>query len=173
MSLSQEEIAAAAYLAGMIDGEGHVSKGLPRGNRRVEIVNTDPDLLAAAGDCCNLLGIEWRVGWRTYARGTKPCGSLVITGRRNLELLAEHVPLRSTKKRERLVFLLESYEGVEGRRYIGGRREKGKLTMDVARVIRYRHAHGETQCALASEFGVHKTTVSAVITGRAWKEIPE
>ncbi len=45
-----------------------------------------------------------------------------------------------------------------------------RLTWDAVRVMRARHAAGETITALGSAFGVHRTTASLVVRGRTWKE---
>lgn len=45
-----------------------------------------------------------------------------------------------------------------------------KLSLEAARDIRRRVARGERPSALAREYGVVKSTVSAVLSGRNWKE---
>jgi len=44
-----------------------------------------------------------------------------------------------------------------------------KITMDDATEIRRRFAAGESQQALASEFGVTRPNISQVVTGKTWK----
>lgn len=45
------------------------------------------------------------------------------------------------------------------------------VTEEQVREIRRRHAAGETQLALAAEFGVGKTTMGHIIHGRSWKDV--
>jgi len=45
-----------------------------------------------------------------------------------------------------------------------------RLTWDAVRVMRARHAAGETITALGYAFGVDRTTASLVVRGRTWKE---
>jgi hypothetical protein len=44
-----------------------------------------------------------------------------------------------------------------------------KITMDIAEEIRRRHAAGEPQPALASEFGVCRSNISQIVTGKTWR----
>lgn len=60
----------------------------------------------------------------------------------------------------------------KGRRNVrGGRNPKAKLTAEQVAEIRVRLANGETHRPLAKEYGVHKTAVSFIASGRTWKEV--
>jgi hypothetical protein len=50
----------------------------------------------------------------------------------------------------------------------GERQWMAKLTADGVREIRRRHAAGETQAALATEYGVGQASVSNLVTGKTW-----
>ena len=47
---------------------------------------------------------------------------------------------------------------------------RAKLTWEHARAIRLRHEAGETQIALAREFGLSQPTISALLRGESWRE---
>jgi|SoiMethySBSTD1v2_1073268.scaffolds.fasta_scaffold117440_5 DNA invertase Pin-like site-specific DNA recombinase len=51
----------------------------------------------------------------------------------------------------------------------GERNSYAKLTAEQAQEIRHRHLAGETQTALAREFGVHSSTVSCMVRGATWR----
>lgn len=96
---------AAAWLAGIIDGEGHIgfrkaTSRSPRGMvREVRITNTDRSLLIAVHEALDLLGVE-RAEYDRSERerlGSKPIFDIVITRKANLELLASQITLRSAK----------------------------------------------------------------------------
>jgi hypothetical protein len=103
---------AKGYLAGMIDGEGWVgatNPTKPSANRAVRISNTDPDLIEALKEVCDLLGItysiqnipprnpKWSQGW-----------SMNISGRDNMQVIST-LPLRAARKRARLDRALASF----------------------------------------------------------------
>lgn len=50
----------------------------------------------------------------------------------------------------------------------GESHQNSKLTTDSVREIRRRCAAGESQVALASEFGTHQTNISLILKGEAW-----
>lgn len=50
-----------------------------------------------------------------------------------------------------------------------GRQGGARLDQEKADEIRRRHARGETQTALAAEFGVSQATVWRVVEGRSWR----
>lgn len=55
-----------------------------------------------------------------------------------------------------------------------GERVKGsKLTVARVHAIRRAHKNGITATAMASVFGVNRTTISGVITRRTWSHIKE
>jgi hypothetical protein len=60
---------AAAYLAAMIDGEGHIRVTK---NRSASVANTDWDLIEATVECCELLGIRHKIVAGSYdSRGNR------------------------------------------------------------------------------------------------------
>lgn len=51
---------------------------------------------------------------------------------------------------------------------LGERHPSHKLTEDAVRDIKQRLSEGEKQFVLAEEYGVHRTAISAISTGRTW-----
>lgn len=101
---------AAAYLAGMIDGEGWI--GEPKGlhNRAIRIANTDPDLIAAIQEACDVLGVTYTThAYKGARENWSPGWFLDISGRENLTRVHQLVPIRSAKKWDRLARTLTSY----------------------------------------------------------------
>lgn len=130
---------AAGYLAGMIDGEGHVRHGLTQqGDRTVsrykaiQITNTDLGLLSACQDACDALDIGWRQHEKPTGEGgvgkdghiRKPCFVLWIMSKENLVKVRDLVPIQSAQKKEALIIAIDSYvDAVErGRRVSEGKR---------------------------------------------------
>jgi hypothetical protein len=100
---------AAAYLAGLIDGEGHISY---RRNYAVRVANTDRDIIDATIASCDALGLRYRIqdikprpeknkqgGWDVY-----------ITGKDQLERIRDVVPIQSTRKRGALDTAIAAYK---------------------------------------------------------------
>jgi hypothetical protein len=54
---------------------------------------------------------------------------------------------------------------------VGESHGKAKLSEENVIAIRARHAKGETQRSLASEFHVHYTTIADIVHRRHWKHI--
>ena len=54
----------------------------------------------------------------------------------------------------------------------GERHGHSKLSDDIVRSIRLRHAAGESQQSIASSIGIHQTAVSRVVLRQTWKHIP-
>lgn len=95
---------AAAYLAALIDGEGHVSR------RNVSITNTDDDILAAAQACLDKLGIGPHY---LYNMGIRDTGNfevkrIVLHQMQAIERLQRYVPLQCAYKVAALKRLLGS-----------------------------------------------------------------
>jgi intein-encoded DNA endonuclease-like protein len=115
MERFQTEEVAAAYLAGMIDGEGTVyinSKVGKDCHRIVVITNTDVSLLEACQSACVLLDISCRVQLRTKSINTrhKDVYELAITDSKSFRILAEKVPVQAVHKREALEKIIHSYD---------------------------------------------------------------
>jgi hypothetical protein len=60
----------------------------------------------------------------------------------------------------------------DGTQPVGEEHWKSKLTMAIVSECRLRAAAGETQAALAAEFGVGQGTIGMAVTGRTWAECP-
>lgn len=91
---------AAAYLAAIIDGEGHVSPV----RTRIDIGNTDDSILNTVIRCYNKLGI---VKPHVYNQGKGACGTLdlklvVIYRQEGIRRIQELIPLQCQYKREAL-----------------------------------------------------------------------
>lgn len=106
---------AAGYLAAMIDGEGCVTWRAPTSGgtkvaRRVEIYNTDTEIIAAVLAACERLGIGAHAIERHHDNPRWKRSYIVTIGRRRgLERLASMVRLRAPGKREKLEQAVESY----------------------------------------------------------------
>lgn len=111
---------AAAYLAAMIDGEGHIglhvyhkNKGTSRSviHRRLAISNTDVDIILACVECFGILEIDcWVTTSRHASRQNLACYTVNVSHHEGFERMAE-LPIRSTKKQNALREILESYVG--------------------------------------------------------------
>lgn len=104
---------AAWYLAGIIDGEGTVGHG--KHSRRIEIVNTDINIIEATTQCLDVLGIGYSQRAfqpKNYMKDStstlKYMYVIYISQRVNLEKAYKLVPLQSFKK-EKLGAVLSSY----------------------------------------------------------------
>ena len=58
-----------------------------------------------------------------------------------------------------------------GRSMIGERHPLARLTESAVLDIRDSYARGETQTVLAARYGVHQTTLHAVVHGRIWRHV--
>lgn len=99
---------AASYLAGMIDGEGHVRV---HKNRSVSVANTDSDLIEAVVECCDVLGLRYKVQQGSYdSRGSrKPVWEVRMTGKDTLLTIEKTVPIRATRKAAALAEAIAAY----------------------------------------------------------------
>lgn len=115
---------AAAYLAGLIDGEGYVKlyrntrkggrrAGQAKLERRISITSTDAGIIEACAQACDLLGIAHIVSrWYTPAlEGRKRFCRVEIGRREAFQVVRREVPLRCAEKRDALEAILESYVG--------------------------------------------------------------
>lgn len=55
----------------------------------------------------------------------------------------------------------------------GSKRPAAKLSEWQIPLIRAAHAKGRTQRSIALEFGVNKTTIASILSGRAWAHVPD
>lgn len=140
----------ASYLAALIDGEGSVAHGPTV--RCVEIANTEYELLVAAVECCDALGIRANLS-REYAphrNSKKPYKKLRITGRDNLRRLLAVVPLQSGRKHAQLAAMATSFKNSG---YVR------RADLPVAQLRQMRHA-GKSQREIGQFFGVHQATAA-------------
>lgn len=134
--------AAKWYLAGIIDGEGHV-RFTPRESglsRDVTIYNTDEGILDAARGCLRLLGVEWNEYTREHrkedgaALGNKRITCLSISYREGLEILAK-LPLQCGYKHDALRAILDSYParrpGVDTLKEMAGRMTQREMAAEL------------------------------------------
>ena len=97
---------AAAYLAGIIDGEGHVHNY----NKAISIGNTDYEIVEAFEQCCAILGLYCKTYPREPKGNRKLYWEVHIRGRESLERVAEIVPIQVERKRTRLKEQIASYK---------------------------------------------------------------
>ena len=100
------------YLAGVVDGEGHVA--YPKASfgyqgRYIEIVNTDPAIIEACEVACSILGYNFSTRGPLLNSNKKPIWSLVISRRATLMKAGEELPLQSAKFKQ-MIDLLASYK---------------------------------------------------------------
>lgn len=116
------DVTAAHYLAGLIDGEGSVTmrpfktRGGTQGYARdVRITNTDLDIIEAAEEALDRLGIPYHRYLRTdraeqpNVYGSKPLMDVVVSHRDGLREVLARVPLRCSRKRAKLEEAVGSY----------------------------------------------------------------
>lgn len=139
---------AAQYLAAMIDGEGHVSSA-ERTYLRVQITNTDLDIVHSIEECLSQLGITYRSKMRESRHvNWKPTIDVLIYGRENFQKLQDLVPLRSERKRQALSEILSNYRPTPS--------DKAEVHGDFIRKM-YDEGYGGT--SIAKELGVDKGVV--------------
>ena len=88
---------------------------------------------------------------------------------------ADHINFdRSDNRLENLRWLTRkeniNHSDRAGRRKLGDRHPNSKLSCESVREIRIRRANGETQKEVGAAFGVHQWTISAIETGKSWKQ---
>ena len=111
MTFQFDKVSAAAYLAAMIDGEGHVGSKPDDPRRRcIEIANTERDIIDATLEACRILLIRARLSRRAKLQnGRKEAFIIRIGELDNLIRVRELVPLQSTRKRLALDAQLAAY----------------------------------------------------------------
>lgn len=134
MRFKNKEI-AAAWLAGMIDGEGHVRHGIRQDGRRtisrykcITITNTDIGLLEACQEAMDMLGISYHKHLKPTKKDDlirKPCYALWISAKENLEKVQKLVPIQCHYKVEALDIAIKSY--VTDKKELGKRISEGKM----------------------------------------------
>lgn len=104
--------AVAAYLGGIVDGEGSVcNPPKPAGGARtVRIANTDPAIIEACCACCDRLNLTYRIHTiRKRKKHHKRAWVFVITTHASLKVFAARVPIVAPAKIKNLHILLGSY----------------------------------------------------------------
>lgn len=108
---------AAAYLAGLIDGEGCVSlcelkNGSQAGalRRVITIGMTDREIIDLAADLFDQLGIGYSRHDKARPGKLRHVWVISIHARIDLERAAELIPIRHSSKREKLQAILNSYK---------------------------------------------------------------
>lgn len=104
-------VQAAAYLAGLIDGEGYVvAPGIPgaRGSvgkgRGVTIVNTNLAIIGAAASACEFLGADYTFSsCEPQGRGRQDIYRLRIFRTSSIAILARECPVQEPGKLARLL----------------------------------------------------------------------
>jgi hypothetical protein len=135
---------AQAYLAGMIDGEGWIGEPTGAQNRAIRIANTDRALIDAMTECCDVLGIHYTVQAYRGRQANWSDGWVVdITGYDSLRYILDSVPLRASRKRDRLARQVASF---------------ARPTLDLDMLVGL-YASGLTVKQVAAEMGVGPTRV--------------
>ncbi len=99
---------AKGYLAGLIDGEGHVSSK----HKLIHIGNTEKDIMDAATECCETLDLHCTpYEPRQYRPGNrKQIYEVRIRTQESLQRIHDEVPIASNRKREALAEALTRFK---------------------------------------------------------------
>lgn len=146
---------AAAYLAAMIDGEGHVDCAIRDGylRRVVTIVNTEIELIEACEDALDVLGVRHaRHTWTMTTGRRRQAWRVYIGEPSNLRRLAAVVKLQSPRKRDALARAAEH----RGRAERLSPEEREATFAEVRRL--YEH-EGMSAAMIAGAFGRDETTI--------------
>ncbi len=99
---------AAAYLAGVIDGEGHVSSR----NKFIYIGATDVEMVKASVECCKVLGLhctEYQP--RQYRPGNRQqMHEVRIRTQESLQRILDDVPIQIERKKDALRLALTRFK---------------------------------------------------------------
>lgn len=114
------------------------------------------------------LSVDGRVFWRRVNRLV--CAAFV--GPPEAGEQADHIDRDPSNNRADNLRWVSAAENLQRRvlDFCGERHSQNKLTWDAVRVIRERHARGESQAALAAEFGVTQPNVSMIVRRKTWIE---
>lgn len=145
---------AAAYLSGMIDGEGHVHFHDTKPIRRVvTIVNTDVALIEACEDALDMLGVLYsRHSWKARPEGCRPAMRIYIGNPHNLTKLNNHVRLQAPTKSAALAAAV----AYKGRYWQLLPREREAALIDVKRLYEQGLLSG---AAIAKRYGCTPSTI--------------
>lgn len=106
-------IAAANYIAAMIDGEGYINDVKYRisNTRIVSISNTNTDILKHITKCLDILGITYKIYTSNGLTVNKlQIYRVSIHGKENFLKVKELIPIQCGYKKERLDNILASYK---------------------------------------------------------------
>lgn len=117
---------AASYIAGFVDGEGHISGGRPGDNaagkpsRRICVANTEKDLIDTYCSALDTLEIKHHVYYddRRAKKGWSPCWTVVVSGQSNLRRFSSLIRFGSDRKTELLERGLSFYTRSEPKHYV-------------------------------------------------------
>lgn len=97
---------AAAYLAGMIDGEGHIRVG---NNRSASVSSTDWDLIEATVECCDILRLNSRISRMSTPPGRKQAWEVFMHGKDTMLTIQREVPIRCKRKQAAIAEAISRY----------------------------------------------------------------
>ena len=109
MFKSKEE--AAAYLSGLIDGEGHIRAAGYSLGCVINIYNTDKGIIEGAQAALHELNVSYSVYTRNPRGISKLLGYILRIGtQKEIEKLAPHLKLQSKAKKANLEAILKHYK---------------------------------------------------------------
>jgi hypothetical protein len=142
------------WLAGLLEGEGSFLKGPPcKPNLpRISLQMTDQDITEKAA---SLLGVSSVKGCKPKKEHHKQCYAVVVRGAKAVEIMKELFPLMGERRKKQITAAIESHKP-----------QINFFTLEQVISIRERAKQGEKHTAIAKEFGVHRSTISHMISGR-------
>lgn len=134
---------ACFYLAGIIDGEGHVMFRESKGGwweRGIVVGNTDRAIIDAVVECCDVLEYDYTICKRQRQNSRwKACWQVKLCGADNLNRMVVDLPLRSSDKLATLKASLATVKRMQlsGRqkRMVDALLSEGVKTRKIAAVI--------------------------------------
>lgn len=136
-----------SYLAGMIDADGTVNYQPNGGSRRVGITNTNTDIIAICEEMLTELGIEFSThSWQPKETGWSKRYDIHISGRKNLQMVYDLIPLQHPKKKALLELCLSTYVK---RLVVPGREELTDLYLN----------QNLSMSEIARHYNVHRSTI--------------
>jgi hypothetical protein len=159
----EEQRRDSFWLAGLLEGEGSFIPGPPSkpNSPRVQLLMTDEDVVK---DASLLLGVSYRRAKRygPKAATRKQIYFAVIKGTRAAAIMKRIQPSLGKRRQRQIEKALANYDSKI--RFMNG----AQLTRGQVLEI-YRRAHArEPQASIASDFGIHRTTVADIKRGKSW-----
>lgn len=146
------------YLAGLIDGEGHIQCSY--GCRQVSVSNTDKSIIDRAVECCEVLKYHWRLEEPRLTKIGKLYWQLVISRRETMERLIAELPLGSEVKLAILDQIADEYSCMKPLRK--------ELTVTDIQEIRSRRLSGREY---ARRYNRSPTVISYIQNGLRYKGV--